>query len=79
MINEDNGSSETRSVVRSGPSRRSVLATGAAATALSGFPYISRARAAQTLKFWQFYAPVRRRRDTGRMVRGRREGLERFS
>ena len=57
MINEDNGSSETRSVVRSGPSRRSVLATGAAATALSGFPYISRARAAQTLKFWQFYAP----------------------
>ena len=57
MINEDNGSSETRSVLRSGPSRRSVLATGAAATALSGFPYISRARAAQTLKFWQFYAP----------------------
>src|SRR5579863_4457254 len=57
MINQDNGSSETRSVLRSGPSRRSVLATGAAATALSGFPYISRARAAQTLKFWQFYAP----------------------
>ena len=57
MINEDNGSSGTRSVVRSGPSRRSVLATGAAATALSGFPYVSRGRAAQTLKFWQFYAP----------------------
>src|SRR5277367_2756699 len=57
MINEENGSSETRSAVRSGPSRRSVLATGAAATALSGFPYISRGRAAQTLKFWQFYAP----------------------
>src|SRR5271156_4772786 len=57
MINEESGSSETRSVVCSGPSRRSVLATGAAATALSGFPYISRARAAQTLKFWQFYAP----------------------
>ena len=51
MINEDKSSSETRSVVRSGPSRRSVLATGAAATALSGFPYVSRARAAQTLKF----------------------------
>ena len=57
MINEDNGSSETRSVVRSGPSRRSVLATGAAATALSGFPYISRGLGAQSLKFWQFYAP----------------------
>src|ERR1700758_4043353 len=57
MINEENGSSETRSVVRSRPSRRSVLTTGAAATALSGFPYISRALAAQTLKFWQFYAP----------------------
>src|SRR6202522_3415530 len=57
MMNEDNGSSETRSVLRSGPSRRSVLATGAAATALSGFPYGSRARAAQSLKFWQFYAP----------------------
>src|SRR5271154_1881661 len=57
MINEENGSSETRSVVRSEPSRRSVLATGAAATALSGFPFISRARAAQTLKFWQFYGP----------------------
>src|SRR5580698_3122542 len=57
MINEDNGSSETRSVVRRGPSRRSVLAAGAAAAAISGFPYVSRGLAAQTLKFWQFYGP----------------------
>ena len=34
-----------------------MLATGAAATALSGFPYISCGCAAQALKFWQFYAP----------------------
>jgi multiple sugar transport system substrate-binding protein len=57
MIDEENGASDTQSAVRSGPSRRSVLAGGAAVTTLSGFPYISRARAAQTLKFWQFYAP----------------------
>jgi multiple sugar transport system substrate-binding protein len=57
MINEENGLSETQSAERTGPSRRSVLAAGAAVTALSGFPYISRARAAQTLKFWQFYGP----------------------
>ena len=40
--------------------RRSVLVAGAAAVggaAISGFPYVSRALAAQTLKFWQFYAP----------------------
>ena len=53
------GSSRTRSVVRSGPSRRSALATGAAAAALYGFPYMSRASAAQSLKFWQIYAPGR--------------------
>jgi multiple sugar transport system substrate-binding protein len=40
-----------------GLTRRSVLATGAAAAAISGFPYVSRGFAAQTLKFWQFYAP----------------------
>jgi multiple sugar transport system substrate-binding protein len=57
MIDEENGAPDTQSAERSGPSRRSVLAAGAAVTALSGFPYISRARAAQTLKFWQFYAP----------------------
>ena len=57
MINDENGVSETQNAKRSGPSRRSVLAAGAAAAALSGFPYISRGRAAQTLKFWQFYAP----------------------
>src|SRR6185437_14557764 len=40
--------------------RRSVLVAGAAAVggaAILGFPYVSRALAAQTLKFWQFYAP----------------------
>ena len=30
---------------------------GVAATAISGFPFISRGYAAQTLKFWQFYGP----------------------
>lgn len=43
------------------PTRRGILSGAAAlggATALSGFPYISRARAQDaTLKFWQFYAP----------------------
>jgi multiple sugar transport system substrate-binding protein len=42
---------------RRGPTRRGVLATGVAAAAISGFPYVSRGFAAQTLKFWQFYAP----------------------
>ena len=37
--------------------RRTVLAGGVAAAAVSGFPYVSRGYAAQTLKFWQFYAP----------------------
>jgi len=44
-----------------GLTRRGVLSAGAAAlggSALSSFPYISRARAAgEPLKFWQFYAP----------------------
>jgi multiple sugar transport system substrate-binding protein len=42
------------------PSRRKVIAAAAAVAAaatLSTFPYVSRARAAQTLKFWQFYGP----------------------
>jgi hypothetical protein len=39
------------------PSRRAVLAGAAAATAISGFPFVSLGYAAQTLKFWQFYAP----------------------
>ena len=42
------------------PSRRKVIAAGAAVAAgatFSAFPYVSRARAAQTLKFWQFYGP----------------------
>ena len=47
----------TRRNVRRGPNRREVLATGVAAAAFTGFPYVSRGYAAQTLKFWQFYAP----------------------
>jgi multiple sugar transport system substrate-binding protein len=43
---------------RATPSRRDLLAGGAAAAAaISGFPFVSRGHAAQTLKFWQFYAP----------------------
>jgi len=49
--------SNSRSRPRRGLTRRSVLATGAAAAAISGFPYVSRGFAAQTLKFWQFYSP----------------------
>jgi multiple sugar transport system substrate-binding protein len=47
---------ETRSV-RRGLSRREVLTAGVAAAAVTGFPYVSRGYAAQTLKFWQFYSP----------------------
>ena len=43
--------------IRGGVSRREVLAAGAAAAAITGFPYVSRGYAAQTLKFWQFYGP----------------------
>ena len=46
----------TRSGLR-GPSRRQVLGAGVAAAAITRFPYVSRGLAAQTLKFWQFYAP----------------------
>ncbi len=49
--------SHSRLRPRRGLTRRSVLATAAAAAAISGFPYVSRGFAAQTLKFWQFYAP----------------------
>jgi multiple sugar transport system substrate-binding protein len=49
--------SNSRLRPRRGLTRRSVLATGAAAATISGFPYVSRGFAAQTLKFWQFYAP----------------------
>jgi multiple sugar transport system substrate-binding protein len=38
-------------------SRRAVLAGGVVTAAITGFPYISRGFAAQTLKFWQFYGP----------------------
>jgi multiple sugar transport system substrate-binding protein len=49
--------SNSRLNPRRGLTRRSVVATGAAAAAISGFPYVSRGFAAQTLKFWQFYSP----------------------
>ncbi|SHG35187.1 multiple sugar transport system substrate-binding protein [Kaistia soli DSM 19436] len=41
------------------PTRRSLLAGGAvlAGSAVLSAPYVSRAYAAETLKFWQFYAP----------------------
>ena len=49
----------TASLLR--PTRRKLLTSGAAlagGAAISSFPYISRARAAnEPLKFWQFYAP----------------------
>jgi multiple sugar transport system substrate-binding protein len=46
-------------VRRAGPNRRTVLAAGAATAgaATLGFPFVSRALAAESLKFWQFYAP----------------------
>ncbi|WP_226781717.1 ABC transporter substrate-binding protein [Oceaniglobus trochenteri] len=42
-----------------GPTRRGIIAAGAAAATVSGFPYINRMAHAQgaPLKFWQFYAP----------------------
>ncbi|HEX9169048.1 MAG TPA: sugar ABC transporter substrate-binding protein, partial [Roseiarcus sp.] len=42
---------------RRGPSRRAVVGGGVAVAAITGFPYVSRGLAAQTLKFWQFYGP----------------------
>jgi multiple sugar transport system substrate-binding protein len=45
-----------RPAARRRPSRRTVLG-GIAAASITGFPYISRGFAAQTLKFWQFYGP----------------------
>jgi multiple sugar transport system substrate-binding protein len=53
----DESKSAARKPVRLRPSRRAILRGGLAATAISGVPYISRGYAAQTLKFWQFYAP----------------------
>ena len=51
-----NNSTTTRNVGR-GLNRRQVLAAGVTGAAITGFPYVSRGLAAQTLKFWQFYAP----------------------
>jgi len=45
------------SIHRLGPSRRTVLVGAAAGATTLGFPYISRSYAAESLKFWQFYAP----------------------
>ena len=56
MVENIKNPSRTK-VARQGPSRRDVLAVGVAAAAVTGFPYVSRGYAAQTLKFWQFYAP----------------------
>ena len=44
--------------VQSGVTRRTAIkGIGATAALVTGFPYISRGYAAQTLKFWQFYGP----------------------
>ena len=67
----------TRRAARRGPSRRAVLAGGVAAAAISGFPYVSRGFAAQTLKFWQFYAPGGGVATQDKWYRGRRQGMER--
>jgi multiple sugar transport system substrate-binding protein len=56
MVEGSNNCTTTRNV-RRGPNRRELLAAGVAAAAITGFPYVSRGFAAQTLKFWQFYAP----------------------
>src|SRR5579872_7573790 len=45
------------SIRRLGPSRRTVRVGAAAGATTLGFPYISRSYAAESLKFWQFYAP----------------------
>jgi hypothetical protein len=42
---------------RRGLNRRELLGAGIAGVTIAGFPYVSRGLAAQTLKFWQFYAP----------------------
>ena len=52
-----NSSNATVRLARRAVSRRTVLAGGVAAVAVTGFPYVSRGYAAQTMKFWQFYAP----------------------
>src|ERR1700751_2484042 len=56
MAEGSNNSATTRNV-RRGPNRRELLAAGVATAAITGFPYVSHGLAAQTLKFWQFYAP----------------------
>ena len=56
MVEGSNNSTTTRNV-RRGLNRRQVLAAGVTGAAIIGFPYVSRGLAAQTLKFWQFYAP----------------------
>jgi multiple sugar transport system substrate-binding protein len=58
MVDQKGEKLTNASPVRTSPNRRQVMAAGGAVAAtLSGFPYIGRARAAQTLKFWQFYGP----------------------
>ena len=74
---ENQSPSRPREVSARGPSRRHVLAAGVAAAAVTGFPYVSRGYAAQTLKFWQFYAPGGGVATQDKWYRGRRQGLER--
>ena len=56
MVEGSNNSRATKNA-RGGVDRRKLLGAGVAAAAITGFPYVSRGFAAQTLKFWQFYGP----------------------
>jgi hypothetical protein len=57
MMEGSSNSMTAPNVRRRGLNRREILAAGVAGAAITGFPYVSRAFAAQTLKFWQFYGP----------------------
>ena len=46
-----------RSLLRSASCASAVHGVSIAGATITGFPYVSRGLAAQTLKFWQFYAP----------------------
>jgi multiple sugar transport system substrate-binding protein len=58
MLENETGHGQAAARAGHGVTRRSaVKAIAATATLVTGFPYISRGYAAQTLKFWQFYGP----------------------
>jgi multiple sugar transport system substrate-binding protein len=57
MMEGSSNSTTARNVRRRGLNRRELLGAGVAGATITGFPYMSRGFAAQTLKFWQFYGP----------------------